>query len=264
MIQVIQTMKKEHYSILRVSLLLIIFSATCAMAQQKVSEFQPLRFIKHDFTEDEKKLNRRDELLERNMLVTDGAAFVPLSNNEKSELDSLLIEYEETVSSVWNVIHDGCSWYCGGGNYLVTASSSLKSNNAINYDPKAANDLSYKTAWVEGKKDEGIGEYIEYTFENNSPRITSIIISNGYIKSSKAWTENNRIKKLKLYVNGTEFGILNLLDTKDDQIFELGTFGHNTDGSDLVLKFEIAAVYKGLKYNDTAITEIYFDGMDVH
>lgn len=257
-------MKKEHYSILRVSLLLIIFSATCTIAQQKLSEFQPLRFIKHDFTEDEKKLNRRDELLERNMLVTDGVAFVPLSNNEKSELDSLLIEYEETVSNVWNVIHDGCSWYCGGGNYLVTASSSLKSNNAINYDPKAANDLSYKTAWVEGKKDEGIGEYIEYTFENNSPRITSIIISNGYIKSSKAWTENNRIKKLKLYINGTEFGILNLLDTKDDQIFELGTFGHNTDGSDLVLKFEIAAVYKGLKYNDTAITEIYFDGMDVH
>jgi hypothetical protein len=67
-----------------------------------------------------------------------------------------------------------------------------------------------------------------------------------------------------LYVDGTEFGILNLLDTQDDQIFELGTFGHNTDGSNLVLKFEIAEVYKGLKYNDTAISEIYFDGMDVH
>ena len=76
---------------------MIIFSATCTIAQQKLSEFQPLRFIKHDFTEDEKKLNRRDELLERNMLVTDGVAFVPLSNNEKSELDSLLIEYEEKL-----------------------------------------------------------------------------------------------------------------------------------------------------------------------
>jgi hypothetical protein len=57
---------------------------------------------------------------------------------------------------------------------------------------------------------------------------------------------------------------LNLLDTKDDQIPQLGTFGRNTDGSDLVLKFEIIEVYKGLKYNDTAITEIYFDGIDVH
>jgi hypothetical protein len=57
---------------------------------------------------------------------------------------------------------------------------------------------------------------------------------------------------------------LNLLDTKDDQIPQLGTFGRNTDGSDLVLKFEIIEVYKGLKNNDTAITEIYFDGIDVH
>ena len=58
--------------------------------------------------------------------------------------------------------------------------------------------------------------------------------------------------------------MLNLLDTQDDQIFRLGTFGRNTDGSDLVMKFEIVEVYKGSKYNDTAITEIYFDGIDVH
>ena len=257
-------MQKGHCSVLRISLILILICTTFTMAQEILPEFQPLGFRPHDFIEDERKLNRRDFLLEYNQLVADGSGVSPLSNNEKSELDSLLIAYEETVSSVWNVDHDGCSWYCAGGNYLVTASSSLKSNNSINYDPKAANDLSYKTAWVEGKKDEGFGEHIEYTFENNSPRITDIVISNGYVKSIKAWTENNRIKKLKLYVNGTEFGMLNLLDTQDDQIFRLGTFGRNTDGSDLVMKFEIVEVYKGSKYNDTAITEIYFDGIDVH
>ena len=30
------------------------------------------------------------------------------------------------------------------------------------------------------------------------------------------------------------------------------------------MKFEILEVYKGLKYDDTAISEIYFDGLDVH
>lgn len=30
------------------------------------------------------------------------------------------------------------------------------------------------------------------------------------------------------------------------------------------LQFEIVAVYPGAKYEDTAITEIYFDGIDVH
>ena len=30
------------------------------------------------------------------------------------------------------------------------------------------------------------------------------------------------------------------------------------------MKFEILDVYKGLKYDDVAISEIYFDGLDVH
>ena len=30
------------------------------------------------------------------------------------------------------------------------------------------------------------------------------------------------------------------------------------------MKFEIVEVYKGEKYDDTALSEIYFDGMDVH
>ncbi len=65
-------------------------------------------------------------------------------------------------------------------------------------------------------------------------------------------------------MNGKPFDILNLEDSKSDQTFDLGTFGHNKNGTDLVLKFEILEVYKGEKFNDTAITEIYFDGIDVH
>jgi len=30
------------------------------------------------------------------------------------------------------------------------------------------------------------------------------------------------------------------------------------------MKFEILEVFKGDKYDDTAISEIYFDGIDVH
>ena len=106
--------------------------------------------------------------------------------------------------------------------------------------------------------------FLEFYFKNNSPRITEIIISNGYMKSETAWKNNNRLKKLRLKVNGKSFGILNLEDSKTDQIFELGTFGRNKNGKDLILKFEILEVYKGDKYNDTAITEIYFSGIDVH
>ena len=84
------------------------------------------------------------------------------------------------------------------------------------------------------------------------------------MKSDIAWKNNNLVKSLKFYVNGNFFGILNLTDTKSDQRFELGTFGWNEDGSDLILRFKINEIYPGEKYNDTAITEIYFDGIDVH
>ena len=145
-----------------------------------------------------------------------------LTEIEKVELDTLIRKYGETVESVWDVVGGGCSWYCGGGNYKVAASSELTTQNHNSYKAKSANDLSYLTAWVEGKEGSGIGEYIEYSFQNNSPRITSIIISNGYMKSDNTWKNNNRVKSLKLYVNGKVFGILNLTDSKTDHIYNLG------------------------------------------
>ncbi len=223
--------------------------------QNKLKIFNPSRYYTPDLSiETKAEIDRQTTLLSKDSLT----------EMETIELDTLLGEYGEVVESVWEIIDGGCSWYCGGGNYKVSASSELIIQNKNKYEAKLANDLSYKTAWVEGKKDSGIGEYIEYFFKNKSPRITSIIISNGYMKSDDTWKNNNRVKALKLYVNGNVFGILNLTDTKTDQAFDIGTLEHNKDGSDLVLKFEILDVYKGDKYNDTAITEIYFDGIDVH
>ncbi len=217
--------------------------------------FHPVSCSAVDLSEKtEKEIDRQNLLLEK----------AELTKAESTELEELLEKYGELVSSVWDVEDGGCSWYCGGGNYKIAASSSLKSQSRNTYEAKSANDLSYKTAWVEGKEEAGIGEYLEYSFEPKSPRITSIIIANGYMKSDIAWKNNNRVKSFKFYLNGKFHGILNLTDTKTDQRFELGTFGHNEDGSDLVLRFEINEVYQGDKYNDTAITEIYFDGIDVH
>ena len=231
---------------------LLILALLCGgAAQSQIKNFYPKKVVKPDLSaKREKEINRQNELLQKK---------VPTASEQK-ELNILLEKYGEVVENAWDIIDGGCSWYCSGGNYKIKASSSLGDS----YKAEFANDLSYKTAWVEGKKDEGIGEYLEYYFKNDSPRITEIIISNGYMKSEETWKNNNRVKKLKLYVNGVPFGILNLKDSRTDQYFEMGTLGHNKNGTDLILKFEILEVYKGSKYNDTAITEIYFDGIDVH
>ena len=231
---------------------LLILALLCGgAAQSQIKNFYPKKVVKPDLSaKREKEINRQNELLQKK---------VPTASEQK-ELNILLEKYGEVVENAWDIIDGGCSWYCGGGNYKIKASSSLGDS----YKAEFANDLSYKTAWVEGKKDEGIGEYLEYYFKNDSPRITEIIISNGYMKSEETWKNNNRVKKLKLYVNGVPFGILNLKDSRTDQYFEMGILGHNKNGTDLILKFEILKVYKGSKHNDTAITEIYFDGIDVH
>ena len=231
---------------------LLILALLCGgTAQSQIKNFYPKKVVKPDLSaKREKEINRQNELLQKK---------VPTASEQK-ELNILLEKYGEVVENAWDIIDGGCSWYCGGGNYKIKASSSLGDS----YKAEFANDLSYKTAWVEGKKDEGIGEYLEYYFKNDSPRITEIIISNGYMKSEETWKNNNRVKKLKLYVNGVPFGILNLKDSQTNQYFEMGTLGHNKNGTDLILKFEILEVYKGSKHNDTAITEIYFDGIDVH
>ena len=231
---------------------LLILALLCGgTAQSQIKNFYPKKVVKPDLSaKREKGINRQNELLQKK---------TPTASEQK-ELNILLEKYGEVVENAWDIIDGGCSWYCGGGNYKIKASSLLGDS----YKAKFANDLSYKTAWVEGKKDEGIGEYLEYYFKNDSPRITEIIISNGYMKSEETWKNNNRVKKLKLYVNGVPFGILNLKDSRTDQYFSVGTLGHNKNGTDLILKFEILEVYKGSKYNDTAITEIYFDGIDVH
>ena len=231
--------------------LLILALLYGGTAQSQIKNFYPKKVVKPDLSaKREKDINRQNELLQKK---------TPTASEQK-ELNILLEKYGEVVENAWDIIDGGCSWYCGGGNYKIKASSSLNDS----YKAEFANDLSYKTAWVEGKKDEGIGEYLEYYFKNDSPRITEIIISNGYMKSEETWKNNNRVKKLKLYVNGVPFGILNLKDSRTDQYFSVGTLGHNKNGTDLILKFEILEVYKGNKYNDTAITEIYFDGIDVH
>lgn len=185
---------------------------------------------------------------------------------------ALLEKYSEVYEDIWDIVGGGCSWYCGGGPEEVTASSYLKSQGANNYVPKNAHDFNYKNAWVEGVPGYGIGEFLSYKFAAISPRITEIIVVNGYVKSETAYQNNSRVKKLKIYLNNKPYAILHLEDKIANQGFKVEPIGNsNREDWDILetkpdwtLKFEILEVYKGLKYDDVAISEIYFDGLDVH
>ena len=166
--------------------------------------------------------------------------------------------------SIYEDLYSGkCSWYCGGVVKEVTASSCLPPLKSYDYKGANAHDFSHESVWA--TKGSGVGESLTYTFEGRCPRITTIKILNGHVKSQSAWQANSRVKKLRLWYNNKPYAVLALEDSRTLQCFDVGTLGYFDDTKpDWTLKFEILEIYPGSKYADTVIAELYFDGIDVH
>ena len=183
--------------------------------------------------------------------------------NSLTDVEKALYGFIVEDSVLAHFYSGNCSWYCGGQIDSVTASSALGEK----YAAEKAHDFSIVTAWVEGVEGNGEGEYIKYAFPGTCPRITTVLIHNGYVKNWDVWRDNGRVKRLLMYYNDKPYVILHLQDTANLQSFEVGILG-NEERSETSpawsIKFEILEVYPGEKYEDTAITEIYFDGIDVH
>lgn len=183
-------------------------------------------------------------------------------SNEYGDDSEELMKYGDVT--VYDDLYSGkCSWYCGGEVKSVTASSCLPCNNKFDYKGENAHDFNHESVWA--TKGRGIGETLTYTFAGECPRITTVEILNGHVKSEAAWQANSRVKKLRMWYNNQPYAILALEDSRTLQIFDVGILGYN-DGAkpDWTLKFEILEVYPGSKYGDTVIAELYFDGIDVH
>lgn len=175
--------------------------------------------------------------------------------------DKALVALGEEDCVLGHFFSAACSWYCGGEISDVSASSALSAR----YKGENTHDFSILNAWVEGVAGQGEGEYMVYTFPGSCPRITTIQILNGYTKTEKAWLDNGRVKRLRMYYHGEPYAILELDDTRRLQSFDVGILGFNDPSApDWTLRFEILDVYPGDKYADTVITELFFDGIDVH
>lgn len=133
----------------------------------------------------------------------------------------------------------------------MNASSSLEDTSKISYLPQCASDNNSSTCWVEGKEDDGIGEWIQLN-SNSNVKIKSIDIENGYRKSEYVFNINNRVKKVLIeFSNGTcitkelQDGFNNKNKIEFQNKIEVKS-----------IKFTILDVYKGIKYRDTCISEI--------
>jgi hypothetical protein len=144
-----------------------------------------------------------------------------------------------------------------------TSSSSELEEDTISYSAYNVTDLSYKTAWIEGVKGYGIGEFLILELPSDLP-IGSLVFIGGFAKSKKIWTDYSRPKTLEMFVNDKPIALLNLADTRREQDFKFNV----NEWSELkplrwTIKFKIVDVYKGDKYDKTAITEIHFGSLNI-
>lgn len=238
----------------------IVFASTFCVPganAQDLPIWQPQLGMVHDFGPRTVQLYaRRDELLVRERSG--------LNDTERQELDSLLQLHDEADESPYDVIGIGCSWYCGGGPDSIWATSEQSSIMDLVFDAQNAHDLDYGTMWASGGVRHGIGETLFYRFAPESPRINSIRISNGAVLDTARWKELGRVKKLLLRENDVPLAIMVVEDTPADQFFATPLLGRRADGTAMVLSFEIVDIHPGTVNSGVAITELWFDGVDVH
>lgn len=151
----------------------------------------------------------------------------------------------------------GTYWHRSGGEVdNIAASSTLSPQGKANYRVINLFDHNHETAWVEGVKGYGVGQWVEFQGVRGCS-IGAINILNGYVKSDKAWSENARVRLLKVTCNGKPICILELHNSRSLQTFDVYKL---LDRGVKTIRFEILDVYPGTKYQDTVISEIYFDG----
>lgn len=147
-------------------------------------------------------------------------------------------------------------------------SSSLPPNNENTYTSENIQDYDLNTAWMTS----GIGEFIEFKLDyfpgenSKAYQFHGICnVFNGYCKSFVKWTENSRVKKMKVYFNNIPVCFVNLLDTWKFQTFDISKSLFTDKFKQIsrpknILKFEIVEIYKGTKFKDVGFSEFLCEG----
>ena len=131
------------------------------------------------------------------------------------------------------------------------ASSVLKPIKANHYNPGMMFDGTRETAWVEGDKEDGVGETLSLHF-GRERTLVALEIINGYDKDQRTWGNNSRVKMLEATAANSPHLSIQLQDVRGSSRVDF-TPPLKTS----YLELQISEVYPGTKYKDTAISELY-------
>lgn len=133
--------------------------------------------------------------------------------------------------------------------FTYCASTVLAPQYGNTYGPENLVDEDLRTAWVEGVKGQGEGEYVVVDL-GGAHNVSAIQIMNGYHKNRRLFEANSRVRRATIrFSTGAERSVV-LSDSPGIQTIELGKVETKW------VQFAIQSVYRGSKYADTAITEL--------
>lgn len=186
-----------------------------------------------------------------------------LGDKESEIYQSSIVGYQR--DPYWSIWSD-----CPGEPF---ASSILMPQGLNTYYASNICDFDLNTAWVASNNESGIGEKFGFTLrfpdESKFGEVYQFFgvfnVFNGYCKSLKTWTDNARLKTLKLFLNDNPVCLVELIDTWHFQQFDVREFFTHDQDSKLnewvfeiregdLLTFEIIEVYRGAKYRDVAVS----------
>jgi len=150
----------------------------------------------------------------------------------------------------WRVGESCSSGDVGVGEARICVSSVLDPQFGNRYGGGNLGDRKMRTAWVEGVSGNGIGEFVTLAFDRPVP-VSRIEIANGYNKSPSIFRKNARVREFTVAASNGFTRRIRLSDKRGWQTLNLPPLGAVTW---IMLKVE--SVYPGIKYTDTAVSEI--------
>jgi hypothetical protein len=142
---------------------------------------------------------------------------------------------------------------CESGPFDVDycASSVLKPIGKNHYNPGMMFDGTRETAWVEGDKEDGVGEKLSLHF-GRERKLVGLEIVNGYDKDQRTWSNNSRVRMLEATAANSPHLSIQLQDVRGPSRVDF-----NPPIKSSFIELQISEVYPGAKYKDTAISELY-------
>lgn len=177
----------------------------------------------------------------------------------------LMYDYNQkkTIICTRRGTHTTEPWIWSGFHYKATSHlTEVLNGKEVIYKAENLSTWDLTKSWVEGVEGFGIGESVSFLNVGDGSR--RIYIINGFFSPEKPslFYDNARVKRLLIHCFDRDENLVNveereLNDTGEMQVLE---FSKRYDSFQFIIK----EVYPGRKYEDTAITGIFCDALDLY